>query len=65
MISADAMHAQTDHVKYLRGRGAHLLVCVKGNQPTLLARLKALPWKDVPVGEPAPTGAAAGSRNAP
>jgi hypothetical protein len=50
VISADAMHAQTDHVKYRRGRGAHLLVCVKGNQPTLLARLKALPWKDVPVG---------------
>lgn len=50
VISADAMHAQTDHVKYLRGRGAHLLVCVKGNQPTLQARLKALPWKDVPVG---------------
>lgn len=50
VITADAMHAQTGHVTYLRGRGAHLLVCVKANQPTLLARLKALPWKDVPVG---------------
>lgn len=50
VITADAMHAQTSHVSYLRGRGAHLLVCVKGNQPTLLARLKALPWKEIPVG---------------
>ena len=50
VITADAMHAQTGHVAYLRGRGAHLLVCVKGNQPTLLARLKALPWGQVPVG---------------
>jgi predicted transposase YbfD/YdcC len=50
VITADAMHTQTDHVTYLRGRGAHLLVCVKANQPTLLARLKTLPWKNVPVG---------------
>jgi predicted transposase YbfD/YdcC len=50
LVTADAMHAQTDHVRYLLGRGAHLLVCVKGNQPSLLARLKALPWKDIPVG---------------
>src|SRR5215217_7984187 len=27
-----------------------VLVTVKGNQPTLHATLKALPWKDVPVG---------------
>jgi hypothetical protein len=50
VISADAMHAQTGHLQYLRGRGAHLLVRVKANQPTLLARLKALPWKDIPIG---------------
>jgi predicted transposase YbfD/YdcC len=50
VVTADAMHTQTGHVDYLRGRGAHLLVCVKANQPTVLARLKALPWKDIPVG---------------
>jgi predicted transposase YbfD/YdcC len=50
VVTADAMHAQTGHVEYLQGRGAHLLVCVKANQPTLLARLKALPWKDIPTG---------------
>ena len=59
VITAGAMHAQTGHIEYLRGRGAHLLVCVKGNQPSLLARLKALPWKDVPAGH-ASTGRAHG-----
>jgi len=50
VITVDAMHAQTAHADYLHARGAHLLVTVKGNQPTLHARLKALPWTDVPVG---------------
>ena len=50
LITVDALHCQTAHITYLRGRGAHLLVCVKGNQPSLLKRLKALPWKQVPVG---------------
>lgn len=30
-------------------RGAHYLLTVKGNQPGLLAQLKALPWKQVPL----------------
>jgi predicted transposase YbfD/YdcC len=50
VISVDAMHAQTAHATYLHTRGAHLLVTVKGNQPSLRNRLKALPWKAVPVG---------------
>jgi hypothetical protein len=50
LITVDALHCQTGHITYLRGRGAHLLVCVKGNQPSLLKRLKALRWKQVPVG---------------
>ena len=49
-ITADALHCRTAHLTYLLGRGAHLLVCAKGNQPGLLKRLKALPWKQVPVG---------------
>lgn len=53
VVTVDAMHAQTAHADYLHARGAHLLVTVKGNQPTLHARLKALPWKDVPVGHTA------------
>lgn len=59
VITVDAVHAQTHHVTYRRGRGTHLLVCGKGNQPTLLARLKTLPWKDVPIGHPS-TGRAHG-----
>ncbi len=50
VITVDAMHAQTAHADYLHGRGAHLLVTVKGNQPTLHAQLRALPWNDVPLG---------------
>jgi predicted transposase YbfD/YdcC len=55
LITVDALHCQTAHATYLHGRGAHLLVCVKGNQPKLLKRLKALPWKQVPVGHTATT----------
>ena len=50
LVTVDALHAQTSHAEFLHARGAHLLVTVKGNQPTLHATLKALPWKDVPVG---------------
>ena len=53
MVTADAMHAQSAHAEYLHNRGAHLLVTVKRNQPTLHARLKALPWTEVPVGHTA------------
>ncbi len=51
IITADALHTQRGHVAYLTGRGAHYLLTVKGNQPKLLAQLKALPWADVPVAD--------------
>ncbi|WP_230203095.1 ISAs1 family transposase [Parafrankia discariae] len=50
LITVDAMHSQTAHADYLHARGAHLLVTVKRNQPTVHTRLRTLPWKDVPVG---------------
>lgn len=50
LITADALHAQVAHLKYLHKRGSHLLVCVKGNQPTLLKTLKGQPWTEIPVG---------------
>jgi predicted transposase YbfD/YdcC len=56
-ITADALHCQTAHITYLLGRGAHLLVCAKGNQPGLLKRLKALPWKQIPAGHTSTTRA--------
>src|SRR6266511_679145 len=50
-VVADALHAQTDHAEQVAARGGHLLIPVKGNQPTLFAQLKALPWAQVPVGD--------------
>ena len=50
LFVADALHAQTDHAQQVAAHRAHLLIPVKGNQPTLFAQLKALPWAQVPVG---------------
>ena len=51
VVTADAMHAQRGHAEYLVAeRGAHYVLTVKGNQPTLHAQLAALPWNQVPVG---------------
>ncbi len=49
VITADALHAQRKHARYLARRGAHYVITVKGNQPGLHAQLAALPWRDVPV----------------
>ena len=35
--------------RYLHGRGGHYLLTVKANQPTLLRRLRALPWSQIEV----------------
>ena len=41
---------QKDHAKYLvEQRGAHYLLTVKGNQPTLRKQLAGLPWAEVPI----------------
>src|SRR6266480_2948120 len=50
VIVADALHTQVTHATDLHERGAHLMVTVKANQPTLLQRLKTLPWAQVSVG---------------
>ena len=47
---ADAMHTQTGHANEIAARGAHLLIPVKGNRPTLLTQLKNLPWTQIPTG---------------
>ena len=50
IVTADAMHAQREHARYLVAqRGAHYILTIKGNQPSLHDQLKALPWRDVPV----------------
>lgn len=49
LITADALHTQRGHAEYLHARGGHYLLPVKANQPTLLARLRALPWTAIGV----------------
>jgi predicted transposase YbfD/YdcC len=48
---ADALHAQVAHARDVAALGGCLYVTVKANQPTLFARLKGLPWAQVPVGD--------------
>lgn len=50
VVTADALHTQRKHAEYLHRRGAHYVLCVKGNQPALRNQLQALPWADVPAG---------------
>lgn len=51
-MTADALHTQRGHAQFLVGvkHAAYLLV-VKANQPHLYRQLKALPWRQVPVGD--------------
>jgi predicted transposase YbfD/YdcC len=51
IVTADALHTQRGHADYLIGHGAHYLLTVKGNQPTLQAQLRGLPWRQVPVAD--------------
>nr|WP_243707901.1 ISAs1 family transposase [Micromonospora sp. KC606] len=48
VITADALHCQREHVDYLAERGAHWILTVKGNQPSLHTKLAGLPWRAVP-----------------
>src|SRR5450756_2447765 len=41
------MHTQTATAAYITGRGGHYVFTVKGNQPGLFARCKALPWAKI------------------
>jgi len=49
VVTADAMHTQHDTAKAVADAGACYVFTVKGNQPGLHRRLKALPWADVPA----------------
>jgi predicted transposase YbfD/YdcC len=51
LFTADALHTQTGHADEVTARQAHLLVQVKGNQPTLFKQLKRLPWAQIPVAD--------------
>jgi predicted transposase YbfD/YdcC len=49
IITADALHTQHDHARYLRERGAHYLAIVKKNHTKLYDRVRRLPWRDMPL----------------
>ncbi|MFI1566053.1 ISAs1 family transposase [Streptomyces sp. NPDC020490] len=49
-ITFDALHSRTAHARFLvEDKHAHHIALIKGNQPTLHRRLKALPRREVPL----------------
>ncbi|WP_371500378.1 ISAs1 family transposase [Kitasatospora sp. NBC_00374] len=47
-VTADALHTQRAHVRFLvEEKKAHFVLVVKANQPELHRRLRSLPWKEV------------------
>ena len=49
IITADALHTQDEHARYLHRRGAHYVFIVKANRPKLHQQLAGLPWPDIPA----------------
>ncbi|MGK5449784.1 ISAs1 family transposase [Streptomyces radiopugnans] len=47
VVTADALHTQHEHARYLRDRGAHYIAQVKANHPGLFDRVRRLPWRDI------------------
>jgi hypothetical protein len=50
IVTADALHTQRAHARYLRKHGGDYVLIAKGNQPTLFAALDALPWTTIETG---------------
>jgi predicted transposase YbfD/YdcC len=49
VITADALHTQDRHARWLHDHDAHYVFIVKGNRPTLRTQLADLPWQTVPI----------------
>jgi predicted transposase YbfD/YdcC len=49
LVTADCLHTQRAHARYLHRRDADFVFCVKDNQPGLFSALDALDWARVPV----------------
>lgn len=49
IITADALHCQRAHARYLHERGAFYYFPVLGNQPTLFAALDGLDWEGTSI----------------
>jgi len=50
VVTFDALHTVRANLDWLAGRKGHYIAVVKKNQPLLHARVKALPWRQVPAG---------------
>lgn len=50
IVTADALHTQRAHARYLRKHGGDYVLIAKGNQPNLYAALDELPWTTTEVG---------------
>jgi predicted transposase YbfD/YdcC len=51
VVTFDALHTVRANLDWLAGeKKAHYIAVVKNNQPLLHARIKALPWRQVPAG---------------
>jgi predicted transposase YbfD/YdcC len=52
VVTFDALHTVRGNLDWLAAeKKAHYIAAVKANQPLLPARLKALPWQQVPAGD--------------
>jgi predicted transposase YbfD/YdcC len=65
LVTADALHAVRSHATYLHECGAHYILTVKSNQPSLRAQLAGLPWAQVPVAHQSRDRGHGGARPAP
>ena len=51
VVTTDALHTVRANLNWLvRDKNAHYIAIVKRNQPLLHARIRALPWRQVPAG---------------
>jgi predicted transposase YbfD/YdcC len=51
VVTFDALHTVRANLHWLASeKQAHYIAVVKNNQPLLYARVKALPWREVPAG---------------
>lgn len=56
VVTVDAMHTQTDTAQVITAAGGDYVFTVKANTPSLHAKIKTLPWKDVPARRVTVTG---------
>lgn len=65
IITADALHTQDEHARYLHDRGAHYVFIVKGNRPSCTSSWSGCPGATSPPWTAATTPRTAAARPAP